>query len=500
MNPKKTDVRNKDRFLLIKNWLNEAFLFDVVFILGAIIFAGLLWWPLRFLPYYGESVDLVINGARFLNERGFDPFVLKEMEIAHQTLVPGMVAVVWKLFGDSREITRAVFIPFLSLLMISTYLLGKKLLSKAGAVVAAFTIGLMPVTVASLGLMFIDLLVVAIVMSAVALWQYKRSFWAMLFLTLAVLMKGTAIFFLPMFVWWYWKRTKMAQGEYRVLLIPLLGWLGWHLYHAVTTGWWFLAPARELVFPDNPVVLFKYVVFVLFNIVLNQGVWILLIPGLLSLLWLTRKKSTDLAFVEGVGLSILVFVGFWSIKGGYNDFQAVMVLPLLIVGSLYLIEKGVDRLWGLQYGWIVLAVSGVMTLLNLTLWYPERGLVDGYEFRKPANLSYQDMILVGREAAGYIEASFPDAKIYGGFPEAYQLTQPHQGYVSKRLDFSLCSTYVEETNKQTIVYIHPFDATQIACNQLREVHEVTPIKRFESNGVWIQLVGVNTASGSAEIE
>ena len=109
------------------------------------------------------------------------------------------------------------------------------------------------------------------------------------------------------------------------------------------------------------------------------------------------------------------------------------------------------------------------------------------------------MIIIGEEAAKFLEINYKNAKIYGDWPENYQVVQTHQGYVKEELEFRKCQFFQLDPEREQILYLHPYSPGQMYCRQLLDLYPTEALNRYESGTKWLELYIVNS-SPSAQVE
>lgn len=479
--------------------------FDAVVIVAFSVVALAIWWPVRYLPFIDEAATLIMDGAFVLMERDFQPLALVELRTSQPPGLMVIVAQIWSWFGGSRMAIHAVMLPVLPLFAYGSYKTFEKYLNVQASLLGSFLVIMSPVVIAEFEKVSIHLTVAAVVAMATALWVWKQRIAAVVVLAAAVLVNWSGLLVLPAYAYWLWSASKRpgVRFEYRLLLVPILVLGLWFMYHNSVTGWWLIPSEKGLVLPPNVYSFLTYVWFVARIIFLEQGRWVLTSASAIALAWLYSKRSfdeKDKVLLTGVGLTLLTALVFFSIKGNFLMREAVVMVPMIILGQLVLIRAAIERFIGSSYGWLIQVLLVVSIGIFLVSWKPSEVADQDFRFRLPENLGFQDMVTVGRLAAGTLQGAFPEAKIYGGFPEAYQVTRPYLGYVEEQLDFEMCENFVFDQNQDMVVYVHPYSPTQIACSRITQEYPVTEIDRFEQNGKWVQLYRISGASQSAEAE
>lgn len=209
----------------------------------------------------------------------------------------------------------------------------------------------------------------------------------------------------------------------------------------------------------------------------------------LSLLYLYFKNPHRLKklFSHNVLLLLItcaLFLVAYAFTGEFIPRYAIAIIPAYTVFCIY----WTTLIFSKQISWLLITV---ICVLFYTSWHPRLPPTQAFEFRINEDLSYQDHITLGRQAAKILETYYPEAIIYGGFPQRYQLTEPWQGYVTHPLNFKECSDYTLVAKPYTLIYIHPYHYSQIACHALLSQLSTTLVKEFLVNGKWARLYIVN---------
>lgn len=474
--------------------LFTAFLFLVI---G--IYSWALWFPTRHLPFIGATATGLINGTLALLERQLQPLALIELQTAQTPLMHIVLSQLWQNFGMERIVTHAMILPFLPLAMIALYFVGKKTLGINAGIILAFIFGLTPAVVATYGLVSTELAAVTCIGMALALWLYTHRLLAMFALAVAFLFKDVALVALPFFITWWWITEKDKKATWRTFL-PVGGIvLGWYLYHQISTGYWFMAPSVPMVLPPSLITALDYVLFVLKVVLLWQGRWVFTIATTLALLYLGifKKYHTFQTLYLSSLVTLLVGSIYFGLRGGFEQSMAIILLPFLYLLGIVAISQALKYITK-DTDWITVGIGALTAFVFLIYWTPRIEATNEYNFRFPYDLSYRNLITVGRLMGGYLQGSETNSQIYGGLPEAYQLSQTQHGYVSEPLNIDLCDNFSFSPDQRTLVIIHPYHPTQIACNQLTNEYTLVPLQRFEHQGKWAEVFAVTAAEAATK--
>jgi 4-amino-4-deoxy-L-arabinose transferase-like glycosyltransferase len=479
------------------NWQN-IFLrnFDLVAVFILITYSLIVWWPTRLLPYHWDSAGYIINAAKDFTAKNFSTLIPDVgLEFAHPPLFTIGLAIIWKVFGESILVSHLTEFIFLPILLISTYFIGKRFLSSGISLLAAILVGLTPVVVAEYGLIYIDLPVAALVTLGLCLWMREKYLLAGLVVSMATMIKIPAILILGIFGLDIFKEKKVKLKQswkfYLGLFLPLVFLTGWLVYHYNARGWLLIHPNRLGQKAKYDSGLFSNLVFVGNVFFISQGKWILAMSGFIATFYLYLKDGIKKAFNFPVIQLVSVFVlgtVFYAYMGEFGLRYGIFMLPAFVLSVLYFINSAFGKHSNLT--WLCGIIFSLFLLFN---WHPKIPPTSKYEYRPSEDLSYQDIIKIGREAAAYIQANYPSAVVYGSFPEGYQVTQPYQGYVSKTFEFYECKDFKFDPDKTQVVYVHPYSPFQMYCRLLLEQIPVRPLKHIESNGKWLELYKVEAS-------
>jgi len=475
------------------SWLKTTQI-NLFIILSIIIFSLIVWFPTQNLPYHWDSAGFVINSARTLLNNNFNPLIVPDSDFAHPPLLIGLLALMWKLFGQSQLVSHLLMFPFLPIYLISIYYLAKKLFNLPIAIVTTIICATTPVVIAEYGLIYIDLPMAALTMLGLSLWVNKKYILSIIFLSLAALIKLPALGIVGgLVVWQLWKK-QYKQIYY--LLTPFISFGLWLIYHYQIENWWIARPNRLTNSPHTLSAFLKAIIFVSNNLFLEQGRLLVTVIFLLSItIIIIKKLSKKLKAIYLPVILLLISLFPFVTTGEYGARYGIFLYPLYYGVCIYTLFL-VFQFYKIENKFII--ISLIIPFLFFQFWHPKLSVSRNYLFKPSEDLSYQDMIKIGQQMSQFSQTKFPLAHFYGGFPESYQLTQPYQGYVNKELNFSQCPQFQLNTNWQQIIIYHPYSPVQINCSILLQQIVVVPLAYFEQNGKWVELYLVN-ATQSAKI-
>lgn len=518
----------------------KVFLFHRIAAVVIVLFCMLVWWPTRNLPYHWDSAGFFINATKQLVDTGFSPWVAEFSDFAHPPLLMTLVGGAWNVFGEELWVSHVVMWVFLPLLMGATYLIGRKvlavdvkknndsyLLPEIEALGGALLVGAMPFVLVEYGLVYIDLPAGALFSVALAAVLYRRYGWMAAFMVAAGMVKESVLIGLPILgfvmashIWkdegvswsnWQTLTAKKYWKRWILLALPVVVFGIWLVYHFQVTGWWLVRPERQLRGVNSLGDMFVAFKFVTRELLFTQGRVVFSLGGLvgLGMIMLDAKKRTLLWSYSVMALWLLVILGVaaFAKTGEFGLRYGIFLVPAVVI-FLVRMNRELVMLFTKKYvRWGMVGIISLNLLLFISAWHPVSGQLHAeYRFAPVTDLGYRDMISVASQAAEYLEINYPDATIYGGFPENYQLSEPYQGYVDEPLNFRDCKDYVYSEDEQAILYIHPYSPSQIPCSQILLQVQTRPLEKhqFVSNDTWVELyeiVGlVVEATGEAEFQ
>ncbi|HEY8042514.1 MAG TPA: glycosyltransferase family 39 protein [Polyangiaceae bacterium] len=461
----------------------------------AIVFGLMVWWPTRELPYHWDSATFVVDSARDLLATGFHPLVATHSDFAHPPLFVALLALAWKLFGESRLVAHLLVLPALPAAMMATYRLGVWLGDRTLGVAAALLFGGVAVVVAEYGQIYMDLPIAALLAWGLVAWVHERRALAGVLFCAAALMKIPAPLTVPaalLVVTAARRESRRDPRAYASLLAPIVAVAVWLAYHAAVTGWVLWRPGRIVAAPQGLEAHAQALWTVLAWLMLGQWRWVLFAAAGVSLAWLRfgdrchahdRRNAPRLALRPLAPLAAPLLVG-WLFFGAVGEFglrYGIYLLPPYLLLTLACVRAALPRSAPFTLG------ATALFALFVTTWHPRMALTSTYSFRPDENLAYLDVIDIGLRSAHWLEQKHPDAEIYGAGPEAYQLPEPWQGYVDAPLDFRWCITFARHPGVTQIVYVHGYHRQQLMCRRIVEALGAKPVKHFEANGKWLEL-------------
>ncbi len=462
-----------------------------------LIYSFIIWYPTRYLPFHWDSAGFVINAIEKLRLSQFQPFNVEGSDFAHPPLMIALWAVIWTLTHQSILALHLSMLPFLPILLFSTYLIGKKLVSASFGALSALILATIPVIISEYGLIYLDLPAATWVALSLALYLSRHKALSVVFLTMAVLTKANALLIMPFFIlndYFSLKLKSFSLKPFILYLIPPTVLLAWFGYHYLVSGWFMVIPSAQMSHRmiNNLGELWQSTQYIFTEFFLLQSRWIVTLICLLSGVYLlyqrNQKPSTKISlWLLAAMITLGIATLFYIVVAEFTARYVIFLFPLYLVTSLGLFQAALNSSHkGFSY---LFTLTGlIVAVIFIFSWYPAPPKTIAYDFRPPSDLSYQDMITVYRQLGVYLQIREPNTHIYGAFPENIYLTQTYQGYVNRPQNFSLCSQFTpQKEGERHLILLHPYSPVQFYCRQLLDAFQVIPLQKFESGSKWLEL-------------
>lgn len=478
--------------------------FDLIVILCIFVYSLSIWWPTRFLPFHWDSAGFYINAEVEMVNSHFTPLIAGYSDFAHPPLLIFISALIWQLTHGSIFYQHLVMFPFIVVLLTSTYFLGKSLINPIGGVVSMGLMAVLPVFLAEIGVIYLDMPVAALITLALIFWLHQYHKLSIVTLFLAVLVKDLVIIIFPLLFYLAYLEPKPRRRQLFIwLLLPVIGLFIYLLYHYFVTGWFLVAPQAQLThrFVSSLTEFFHSFKVVNSELGFDHGRWLLWAPGILAaiyLYWRHRQhfKRKPGVIVQGFLAQIVLSVFFFTVIAEFAPRYALFLYPLAIISFLFCIYEVVKVLFLDRADTIFIVYTIIVIVFFIFHWYPSSTSPNQYDFRPPDDLSYLDTILIHRQLGSYLQVHESNSQIFGAFPENIYLTQPYQGYVISPLNFSLCDQFKSDQTVRQLAVIHGNSPGTLNCRLISTNNPFKLITRFESGSKWLELYQI-TATNSA---
>jgi hypothetical protein len=464
---------------------------DLIYSAILVVFSLALWLPSRYYPLFWDST-YVVKTASQIYDSNFAQLVSQEQGYAHPTLFPTLLALLWKLFGTQAIVGHYLTLPFLPLLLISSYfLIRNKTDSNLGFIGAAF-IGFTPVVLAEYVNVYTDLPMAALVAASALLWtKQKYLLWALVY-GAAILTKIPAIAVFPYFLLDAWQTKNKAAIKYAAAA-PLLTVAGWLIYHRIISGWWlvYTESGHTLSISRSVSGVLTDWIQIIITIFLSQGRWAISAAAAISLvlLYLAKGKQSLQQIINNIYRELIVVASgalLFAATGEFGYRYAIFIYTFLYIAIFYIIHELVKQ-FGKNYKVIVGTLFAILFYFT-TLWRPIQTPYETTVFTPPDDLGITDYIQVFRWLTSFVTLNSAENIIYyGGFPENVSLLEPKMGFISSPAPFKACDQYEYDPEIKQIIILHPFSPTVYPCYQIIQALQLEAITGHEVNGKWIDL-------------
>lgn len=472
---------------------------DGIVVLVILLFSLAIWMPSRYYPYFWDSTYIVKTAIGIIDSN-FTNLTSIEQGYAHATLLPTLLALIWKFFGTSTLYGHYLMAIFLPILLISSYFFFKSKTNIHLAILGTFLIGFTPVILAEYVNFYSDLPMAAFVAISLLFWEKRLYFpWA-IFYAAAILTKVPAIAVLPYFV----LDSLSAKDFHKLKLalsIPLSVFIGWFTYHKIITGWWFLNNhGRQLAAQRNLTSIPSDWLNIVIAIFLQQGRLYLALIVLAVLVYLSIGKTKlplrQVFILIYKELAVIITAGLiFAMTGEFGPRYAIFTYIFV-----YSIILKVIYQTSIKHSFIYRALLATLlaSLLFFTsLWRPKVAPLTTNVFAPPDDLGIIDYISLFRWLGSYVALNNnQNIEYYGAFPENVALSEPKMGFVTQPTFIKSCQQFTYNPSIKQIIIFHPFSPDLYPCFQLIKTNNFPAITGKEENGRWIDLYLV-TASAAA---
>ena len=467
-----------------------ALVFAVIFVTVFLLHA-----PLLHLPYFWDEAGYYVPAARDLLLSG-SLIPHTTVSNAHPPLVLAWIALWWKLFGYAPVVARAAMLVIAAFSLLGVFRLAEHVANTEVAVAATLCAGVYPVFFAQSSLAQVDLAAGGLTIWGLQAYIQRRRTATVMWFSLAVLAKETAILAPIALAAWElgtrvvakseWLRRWMPETEPRhdlrgvfVLLLPVLPLVCWYGYHYARTGYVFGNPEffrYNVAATLNPL---RFVLALLLRLWQTFGylhLW-LLTGGMLLAMLQPPVRDQD---VERARISIPNQVTFFVVIGAYVFAMALIggavlaryllpVVPLVIILGVSTLRRR------LQY-WT--AAVGIVAIAFMVAWFWN----PPYGFSPEDNLGYRDYVTLHQDAERFLEARYPMARVLTAWPATDELTQPWLGYTTRPMQVVRIENFSLEEVLSAADFRANFDVALVFSTKYEPQHPL-----LEHWATWDQL-------------
>ena len=399
----------------------------------------LLHAPLLKLPYYWDEAGYYVPAAHDLLLTG-SLIPHSTPSNAHPPLVMAWLALCWKLAGFSQLVTRTAMVIVAAFALLGVFRLARRVANFQVAVASTLCTALYPVFFAQSSLAHVDLAAAGLIFWGLCAYVEGQVWLMVLWFSLAVLAKETAVLApLALFGWEVLRLVvvqqcgteRLGKSSWRrsiLLLLPILPLGLWYAYHYSRTGYVF---GNAEFFRYNvsatlhPLRIVLALFMRLWQVFGYMNLFLLTAAGLLAMtrppLWDGGQERPRIALQHQFAfLAVsLTYVGAMAVIGGAVLARYMLpVVPLVIIIFVSTLWRRV-QLWR---GVVAMVAAGFVIALFLN---PPHG------FSMEDNLAYRDYILLHEDAAHFLEARYPTARVLTAWPANDEIARPALGYITR---------------------------------------------------------------------
>jgi 4-amino-4-deoxy-L-arabinose transferase-like glycosyltransferase len=449
----------------------------------AVLFFSLLalHTPLLRLPYFWDEAGYYIPAARDVLLHGtLIPYSTPSN--AHPPLVMAYLALAWKVFGYTPVVTRTAMLAVAAFALLGVFRLAQRVANTEVAIASVICTALYPVFFAQSSLAHLDLAAAAFTFWGLLAYIENRRWDVVLWFSLAVLAKETALLApLALFAWEELRallrfdllRECAHSGQHSasvmsltpdnlpvvipseardlgssqrqrkpgflvafapwndsvsLLLVPIVPLALWYAFHYWRTGFVFGNPEffrYNVKATMQPLRVLLALGLRLWQVLGYLNLYFLTVAAMLAM-WLPPVRDNG---KEREKISLDVQFYFFAVITAYVIVMAIVggavlarymlpVIPLVIIVCVSTLRRRA-RLWRGVIAMVALAFVAAL-MVN-----PPHG------FSIEDNLAYRDYILLHQRAEEFTEARYPMAKVLTAWPASDELTRPYLGYVTR---------------------------------------------------------------------
>jgi Dolichyl-phosphate-mannose-protein mannosyltransferase len=367
------------------------------------------------------------------------------------------LALCWKILGQNPVVTRCAMLVLAAFSLLGFFRLARTVANSAVAIASTLLVTIYPVFFAQSSLAQIDLPSAGLIFWGLESYFRKRRVGVVVWFSLAVLTKETAILapvalsawkVVSFFIWKKSASTAEASGredmlggttESRALpgiadnwplVIPAIPLALWYSYHYVRTGRVFGNPEffrYNVQGTLHPLRIVLALFLRIWQTVAYLDLYVLTLACAAAMMFRplkssgSERKRIDPIVQFSFLAIILAYVSALSvISGAVLARYMLPVVPLVILIS-------VSTIWRRLLAWkAVVGVIGMAFISALFINPP-------YGFAPEDNLAYRDYIRLHQSAESFLEQRYPNARVLTAWPASDELTRPYLGYVSKTM-------------------------------------------------------------------
>jgi hypothetical protein len=414
-------------------------------------------------PYHWDVMGYVMPSAQAF----FDTGQLSSLTgiSGHPPLFFVLLAVFWKVFGQSIVVSHALVLIFGALCLTASFVLTEKLYSWKEAVGVVTLLFFNQLFFAQVGTVYLSVPLMCLAVISLhfylrqKLWLYLISASAMLMIkeTSVVVLLAVILFeiFQRLFQRISWKA---ALKRLLILSLPLCSLVLWSFYHWQKAGWFInkdLIVNKDRLLNLFQVNFARHLIFDWTGENVNRANWVVFLVLIVFIVSQAAKRKslrTEWLLLLIVVLNIL----FFSYTDDLPRYFLVIYPFFYILGArafVVLFAKWKSK--NIVSSALILAFV-ILSVFN----YWGKRTTDGW--RLESNMEYLDLVRVCRSASSFIESGYGEHKIVTTFPLNFALLNPRYGYVSEPL--SLISLEMVDSFEDVLV-VRTYQANYLYFNR-----------------------------------
>jgi len=447
--------------------------------------------PLLSLPYFWDEAGYYVPAARDLLLTG-SLIPHSTISNAHPPLMMAYLALWWKVLGYDPAVTRSAMLFVAAFGLMGVFRLARRVANLEVAVVSTLCTALYPVFFAQSSLAHVDLAAAAFTFWALCSYVEERPVATACWFSLAALAKETAV--LAPLALWFWEiasrllRKKSRDGSSWLstrkggsldLLVPLVPLAFWYVYHYLHTGYVFGNPEffrYNVQATLNPLRIFLALALRLWQTFGYMQLGLLTLAMLLAM-WRPPLREEG---GERPRIAVPVQLAFLAVVAAYifaMSFIGGAVLARYMLPAVPLvIIVAISTLWRRVYYWRAVVLIVALAFVVALFRNPP------YGFSIEDNLAYRDYIVLHQDAARFLEARYPSARVLTAWPASDEITRPYLGYVRHPLRAFRIEDFTVDEVMSAVDMRSQFDVALVFSTKYEP-----PRPLLERWGVWERL-------------
>jgi len=454
------------------------------------------------LPFYWDELGQFVPASLDLF-RNFAWIPHSTVANVHPPGVMVYLAGVWSVTGYSIAATRTAMLALATAGAIFAFLLARRMgLSRSPAILAAGFLTISPLFFAQSMMVTLDTPAMVFLVLALLLFLEDRIPAAALACTVLVMVKETGLVAPAWFGAWLWLERRRREALW--FLLPVAPLVIWLMALDRATGHVFGNAAftqYNVWYPLHPVRLSLALLRRLYYLFAGSGHWIGSVALGIAMRRTTLFRTRPFRIAGGLAAAHVLLV---SVLGGaVLERYLVPVLPLLYIGFAAAIWQYARR-WRIVNAGLLAAALVIANFVN-----------PPYPFPFENNLAFTDFVTLDVQAAEYLQAHFPRAKIATVFPLASAFRRPEFGYVRHPLNIREISNFraanvaplAHENVEVLVLYSEAWDPMglmqnrtwtdflrryydyepPVGSNELRVLLGARPVARWTRRGQWVEI-------------